>query len=456
MSVLRRPSRPTVPKPAPSRPTPTEEDLFDPALPPTEPADEDVGPRQTDDHDELYVRDEHGGTDDAAAGDLDIGELVGDDHTVSHGDSLEGLPDEDAEPALFDEVHGSLMDDGPAENDHHELLHDALPSSPDDGGAEGTSDGTEGELHEDQLPELDADAEGELELDEMLKQLGFASEGGETWEQTTAFGFDRALACVVASDGSVAAAGEALVVIGRGEIAPRSRPLADAASACAWLGPRVLFATARGVHVAEGSGPDVLAIALPNVQALAVAAGRAWALAQSTLYAIDARTNATEVARTDVAQISSSPSALYLVAGTGADARVLALRAQDGDWQDLGVAPEPLEHLGRGARLVTSAAGAVATIDSAQTLVWRPGATRSTAVPLDDVVAAVFCGDGPHAPLLLATESGSLSLFEEGRGLSEVGSAPFAPVALTWDATRDLAFAVGPSGLVALGPRVKH
>ena len=456
MSLLRRPSRPAAPKPAPSRSGLTEDDLFDEALPPSETADEAVGPDGSEEDEELYVRDEHVGTDDASAGDLDIGELIGEDHPASHADGEEGFGDDESEPALFEEPSGALAESEALDSDQHDFGEDALPSSPDDGGAEGMSDGTEGELHEDQLPDLDADAEGELELDEMLRQLGFGGERGEAWVAAPAFGFDRPLASVVARDGSVAAAGEALVVIGKGEIAPRTRPLAEAALGCAWLGPRLLFASARGIHLAEGSGPDVLAIPLADVKALAVAASRPWALAGTMLYSIDERSGAAELARDDVTQIASSPSTLYVVVDDGTEARVFALRGQDGDWEVVGVALETREHLRRGASLVASAAGAVAAIDSTQVLVWRPGTTTSTSVRLDDVVAAAFCGDGPHAPLLLATESGSLSLFEEARGLSEVGTVPFTPLALTWDASRDLVFAAGPGGLVALGPRVKH
>jgi hypothetical protein len=456
MTLPTYPSRSAVPKPTPKPPLP-DEDLIEPALPPSEPADEDVGPRGHEEHDDLYVRDEHGGTDDAAAGDLDIGELVSEVAPTSTSDTQDGFLHDDGEPSLFDEAHASLLEDHHDEPDAgHEELHDLLPSSPDDGGAEGMLDGTEGDVREDDLPELDADAEGELELEEMLKQLGFASDGVEPWEVAPAFGFDRPLVAVVSREGSIAAAGEALVVIGKGEIAPRARPLPDPAVACAWLGPRVLFATSRGIQLAEGSGANLAAIPLAGVTALAVAAGRAWALAGVSLHAIDERTSTAEVARTDVAQIASTSSTLYAVSRSGADARLLSLRAQDRDWDELAVTRDLLEHLARGATLVASAAGAVAAIDTAATLLWRPGSGRSTSIPLEDVAAATFCGDGPHAPLLLATESGALTVFEEKRGLAEVGALPFTPRALAWDATRDLAYAVGPGGLVALGPRVTH
>lgn len=445
-----------MPKPTP-KPSPPEDDLIEPALPPSEPADEDVGPSGHEDHDDLYVRDEHGGSDDTSAADLDIGELGVDVVPVSSLDMEDGLSHDDEEPSLFDEAQGSLLADHRDEPDAaHEDLHDLLPSSPDDGGAEGMLDGTEGDVREDELPELDADAEGELELDEMLKQLGFASDGREAWEVAPAFGFDRPLAAVVSHEGSVAAAGDALVVIGKGEIAPRARQLPEPATACAWLGPRVVFATLRSIHIAEGSGADVAAIPLPAVTAVAVAAGRAWAVAGRTLYAIDDRTSAADIVRADVAQIASSSSTLYAVCLAGGGARLLSLRAQDRDWEELTVARELLDQLARGATLVASAAGAVAAIDRAASSVWRPGSPRSTPIPLEDIVAAVFCGDGPHAPLLLATESGALSVFEEKRGLVEVGSVPFAPRALAWDGTRDLAYVVGPGGLIALGPRVTH
>ncbi len=454
MPAARKPSRPVAPRGGTD--TSIDDDLPALPMPPPDAGDLDVGPTAQED-DDLDLDDRDGGTDDASAGDLDIGDLEGEEPTAPPSDRVRAFSDDDDDfAALFESAaddRAEVSEDGP------ELAMDAfddvLPASPDDGGAEGMVDGSEGELDEEALPDLDADAEGEVELDDMLRQLGFAGDAHEPWELAPGFGFDRALTDVVAQDGSVAAVGAALVVVGKKEVAPRVRSLAEAASSCAWLGPRTVFATSRGVHLTTGTGGDVLAIPMPGVEAVAVASGQVWALADRSLFLIDERAGSKRAVRGDVARIAAAASTLYVLTDD-ADAQLLALRGQDGDWEPHAVPSELLVHLAEGAALVVGAAGAVASIGPEIVLTYKPGGTGCSRFATSDAAAGAFCGDHPDAPLLLGGEGGSLILVDGERDPSEIARVPWRPRSIAWDGSRDLAFVAGDGGLAAFGPRVKH
>ncbi|NUO48658.1 MAG: hypothetical protein HOV80_07365, partial [Polyangiaceae bacterium] len=331
-----------------------------------------LGPDAEDD-DELDLR-EDGGTDDANAADLDIGDFAGEEPTAPPSERALAVEDEDAEPSLFDDVASETAEDaGEGPELAMDAFDDALPSSPDDGGAEGMTDGTEGDVDESALPELDADAEGEVDLEDMLQQLGFGGGGTEPWEQHPDFSFDRPLAAVATHDGSVAAAGHALVVIGKGDVASRARSLSEPAVACAWLGPRTVLATERGVHFVAAAVRDELVVPMHGARSVAVAAGRVWALAASSLLHVDERAGSATPLRDDVRSIAAAAGTLYVLTTDGP--RVLALRGQDGDFAELTVPAEVIEHLDRDADLLVSAAGLLAAIDATTIFVARPKLT---------------------------------------------------------------------------------
>lgn len=455
MSAARRP-RPAVPKggvPKGEVERPAEDEEL--IVPPSVPFDADdlaLGPEAHED-DELDLL-EDGGTDDATAADLDIGDLAGEEPTAPPSERARAFEDDDADPGMFEDVSPEPEEEpGEGAELAMDAFDDVLPSSPDDGGAEGMTDGTEGDIDEAALPELDADADGDVDLDEMLRQLGFAGGAAERWEPTPAFSFDRPLMAVTTTDGSVAAVGHALVVIGKGDIASRARPLSDPAVGCAWLGPRTVLATARGIQFVSGTGQGGSTLPKQDVRSVAVAAGQVWALAGQALLRVDERAGSATLVREDVRSIVAAAGTLYIVVAEDGRSRLLALRGQDGDWETLSAPSEVLEHLDRGAALVVSAAGALAAVDGTSIVVAR---TKPALVRLDGGIAATFCGDQRDAPLLVASESGALTLYDEKGTPAEVGSISWVPRALAWDSSRDLAFVVGDGGLLAVGPRVRH
>ncbi len=458
MPASRRPTRPLVPKGGtkggaarvePESPEEDDELIVPPAM--NGDADDLVLGPDSEDDEQLDLR-EDGGTDDANAADLDIGDFAGEEPTAPPSERALALEDDDAEPTLFEDIGGEAAEEaGEGPELAMDAFDDALPASPDDGGAEGMTDGTEGDVDESALPELDADAEGEVDLEDMLRQLGFGGGGAEPWEPQPDLSFDRPLAAVATHDGSVAAVGHALVVIGNGDVASRARPLSEPAVACAWLGPRTVVATERGIHFVAAATREELVVPIHGARYVAVAAGRVWALAASSLFHIDERAGSATPLRDDVRSIAAAAGTLYVL--TAGEARLLALRGQDGDFAELSVPADVLEHLDRGADLLVSAAGLVAAIDATTIFVAR---SKLELVRLEGGACATFCGERADAPLLVASESGALTLYDQTGNATEVGSVPWTPRAIAWDATRDIAFVAGDGGLVALGPRVRH
>jgi hypothetical protein len=423
--------------------------------------EEEIGPA----NDEPVAIDEPvgEGAEAANASDLDIGdiELKEDPAPVGDADLHDGLAAVEDAPHFEDHDGRSLADAGGRDDEPPavgELIEDEPPGSADDGGAEGMTGVAEDEIDEHALPELDADDEGEVEVDDLLRQLGFSSDG-EAWEAVGSLAVDRPLAAIACDEGRVAAVGAALAVLGPGDPAPRARRLAEVAHACVWDDDRVAFATARGVHCAKGTAKDTLVYASAGVSALAVAAGRLWALAGTSLVGIDAAAGTHAVARDDVLAIAAAAGTLYVVAGgsSTARARLLRLRGQDGDWEEVSESAALAAHVRRGARLAVNGASAMAVLDGGQVFVRRPG--RSLApTHVDRAVAVAFRGDAPDAPLLVVLEDGQLGFVAPSGDLVELGAGRIdgGVRGLAWDTSRDLAFVVGPGGLAAVGPRIKH
>jgi len=95
--------------------------------------------------------------------------------------ALDELPfDEggDAPPVFADE--GNVGDETGPLDGHDNFGDNMLPATGDDGGAEGLSDGSESFLDEANVPAIDADAEGDFELTDLLAEMGFGSD--EAWE----------------------------------------------------------------------------------------------------------------------------------------------------------------------------------------------------------------------------------------------------------------------------------
>ena len=424
--------------------------------------DEALGPSD-DLGDDLDVT-EDGNLDDAGADELDIGgvdfgfaERAPDDADAA---GIAGS-DEVFEPEFEDRADAGA-DEPHAEHPADEL-DDVLPATPDDGGAEGIGDGSEAELDETHLPAMDADAGGDFELHDLLKEMGFGD--AEPWEAVGAHAADDALSCVACERGVVVAAGSAVALMDQGATTPRLRPLVEPAHACALTGDWVVLATRRGVEVtdlAKLSEPRVV-LARPDVSAITLVGGTLWLLAGSSLMRLDVGTGAAELARDDVTSIGASGGTLY-VGCASRGGRLERLRGDDGAFEGVRLEAAAMRALESGARLAAAAPGVVVLLGGGRcTLAFAEG--RAVTVDVEDVVAAAVRASPPAARVLLLTHSDAalrlLEIDEGGRTTADVrlpvsAASGAAQHAVAWDAARELALVAGPHGLVALRPRLKH
>lgn len=420
--------------------------------------DDALGP-SADLDDELDVL-EGGGLDDAGAEDLDIGGMDGGfaDREGDHDDSA-GIAgaDEAFEPDFQDRAEE--RDDEPQQELPTGEPEEALPWSADDGGAEGIGDGSEAEVDEASLPAMDADAGGDFELPDLLREMGF--EEPEPWEPVASLAGDDALCSVVVAHGAMAAAGSAIVALERGATAPRLRPLVERANGCAIVGDQVALATRRGVELSELARLPEPRVVLPraDLKAISAVGSRAWALAGSSLLRVDLASGAAELALAEVTSIAASEGTLYAATARGGLSR---LRGEDGAFESLPVDETARRALEAGAQLVAAAAGVLALVGEGRcTLAFVDG--RALTLDAEGVrAAAVRALPGEPRVLLVARGDAGARLVEvdiTGRETGEAAlpaAAAAEPCAAVWDPARELALIASAQGLYTLRPRVRH
>lgn len=414
---------------------------------------------------------EDGGSDDGAAEELEIGapDLTNtDEDKKNFGDAVMGsLVDPDFEPGFEDGASHS-GEAGP--NDHEglgeiETDEATLPATADDGGAEGIGDGSESELDEDSLPEMDADAGGDFELHDLLDEMGFGTD--EPWEVVPELSRGVALAAGATRDGQIVAAGSALVSIAPGTLGMKVRALGEPAFACAALGGHIILATRRGIELVDANlgaaGPcaPIVVVPRPDIVMIAVAGQRLWALAGSTLLKVELTSGAVEAVRDDVLAIAAAQGTLF-VASVAQRGMIERLRGDDGAFEGVESAESTRRFLQRGATIAASSSGHLLLLLEGRGLLMRIGGP-ATLLTLENIVAATFRGQGEATRALLlvdrtgkrelvsATDDGALTTL-----LALDGPADGAPSSIVWDPTRELAVLATSQGLVGLRPRLKH
>lgn len=417
-----------------------------------------------------------GGSDDSASDDLEIGEhdlalkdghvdgpgAHGDEHGPGADSTEEFVPSfSDAPPDGGDEPHPEIG---------HEMDDDALPSTADDGGAEGIGDGSESFVDESALPAMDADAGGDFELPDLLEELGFGGDG--PWELLGTFSTELRLSAVTCREGTLVAVGSAALVVDRGAPAPRVRALAEPAIGCAIVDGSVALATRRGVELLElpSTSPARAIVERPDVQAVAFASGQLWALAGSTLLKVDLASGRAAPVRDDVRSIGAAQGTLFVVDGSG----LLRLRGGDGAFEAISLDETARRFIGGDTTIAASSPSALLLMKEGRALVVSSSGS-STSIPREGLLAGTFraavgIGQGELATALLVAEAvdGGLDLVSaSGAGdgtattLLHVGPERARADAserwgIAWDATREIAVVAGPNGLFSMRPRVEH
>ncbi|MFO0550254.1 MAG: hypothetical protein U0271_17805 [Polyangiaceae bacterium] len=403
-----------------------------------------------------------GGTnDDRDAADLDIGLAIDEprDGSTAHDDAL-------FEVDLGDAVHDFEDHGGPASADAFEPSaewsdHDdnALPSTADDGGAEGFTEGNEVDVDENQLPELDSDSGEEFDDAAILAELGLGAD--EPWEAATEFTSDVPVHALAIGDGCVAAVGSAMLWLDRGASPPRVRKLAERAHGCTMLGSTVWIATKRGLEVVAADGPRVV-VARPDIVAIAAAAGSVFALAGTSLLRVDPTSGVASVVH-DAALAMGASEGAVLVSSARRSGALERLRGQDGDFEPIETPATVAAALQSGGRIAAcgpSDAIAVLQAQGASLLVLRHGRVQT----LDVAGAHAVAFHRASAVLIVADSAEGLALLHATADAVEAvtvarvhGRGPdAAPSAIVWDPTREVAIVASSAGLTALRQRVRH
>ena len=407
------------------------------------------------------------------AGDLAIGDLpfVDDDRGARAGD-LNGMAvDDDRDDDLSHLESGALGDLGIDVDVDDLSIEEGPRSSADDGGIEGTSEDIDGEIDEQNLPELDADEDGSFDLDDLMRELRAEGLGHESssasWIAQEALAVPGSFRCVAVEGGRVVAGGTVLVVLEPGSDSPRRHPLQrEATSVLPGAAGAIVGSVNGAAFVAPGETLSLFESELP-VHALASSGGRTWALAGDTLWQIQSPPASASLVRRGVSAVAALPEAMVVIT---ADGHLARFRGDDGAWAETPLAVAAKSIVARCApRIALGAAGrALAITGAGEVFASRDGGVSGGVIEIDDLAAATF-GAGPEPLLYVAVwlpealvihsidSRGRASV--EGRvALSEAAPQPTSSpdVALAWDETRERLFVAMPSGLVAIGPRRTH
>jgi len=440
-----------------------------------------------DDTDVVGPFDEDGDPlDDATADDLETGAILDD-----LGEESPALDDDaqlDVGPLddgmMFDDGAGFDEDDSGFATDEDDAdFSDAREA--DDGGAEGTNESPEGEVDEGALPALD-DGEDERDRDEDDESLTEESlsvfEGAlpawDTTRWTAIEGTGAEVPCQALSvdSGRVIAAGEVLLIVDEGARAARRATFGAGSTAVAASEDLMLVAVPRGqLQLSRDGGQEVATLsgwrAAKGPVELAATPGRLWILADGALYSLSAASNPPlQVRERGVVRVVASRGALVALSQSPAGMTLERLRSDDEGWQ-----ATPLRGAARrlaqaaasaGSALLSATGGgrAVALGDGSEVLLSRDGGATFSSFAFGPTRALAFAGDDADAALLVLVaplpEAEATLVQVPARGEpTSVASlpAPFeGPMAMAWDASREVLWVASRAGLGALGRARRH
>lgn len=429
-------------------------------------------------------------SDDAAAGDLPIGEHdVFEDPPESMRDRP-SLGPPSAKPPSIDHDDESPFDDAERASDTHppdgsslgidlaDEIEDDDASDADDGGVEGTDEDIAAEVDESALPELDADGGAAFEVDDLMRELaerGFGRESNEpAWVLREGLQRDGVLADVVVDAGRVVAVGAEIVELASGDGALRSarlpaagsKALVHRAGVVVAAGEKLLTLGAR----ASGNEPLVLFEAHRPIRSVALFAGRVWAVAGDALWVIASPPSSPQRVRERGARsVAASEDALFLLSAEEGALRLSRFRGDDGDWEVLEswrLDPDPTVRDG----LVVSRGGSTLAFADRDTLwhAWDRGASWSS-VEIEGLVAFTpRTSDGADELILLVRQGGKASLATLGptgtrpveipcdEPSLDAAIASGGAIAMAWCDVRESLFVASARGLVVVGPRRTH
>jgi hypothetical protein len=477
----------------PKKPVAEDEDEI--ALPPFDDEDE-ADESQLDVGDLLSTLDNDDADpfDDSTAADLETGLDIGlsdegspgDDEAAEEGVDVGGLEDD---LLVQDEGVGAMDDRLDAALDEDEdLASFDRERSEDDGGAEGTLSHGEDDVSEADLPELDADEEGDHEAEDVVAEMTFAADTSlppwdtQRWSLVEGAGAAVPCSALAVGRGKVAAAGEVLLLVGEEAHAASRSGFEAGARAVAIADDGAIVAAARGeLWVSRDDGKTVSALGgfrgSTNAAVLAATPGRVWIVSDGALSSIPtAGGPATPIRLADVARIAAAGEALV----------ALSRSAKGPLFERLGGEEDAALHLEDAAAraaaddrvvLAAAAGGRLLALASPEAVcVSRDGGKSFRTFSLPGTAALTFAGDHDEAPLLallvppleeeaymaLLPAEGSPSLIAElagGGSLeddAEEGTASIGTAAIGWDAAREVVWIACRAGLLALARARKH
>jgi hypothetical protein len=432
-----------------------------------------------EDNDEIDDSEDGGDNplDDAEASDLDAGEDEIDE--TDEGDANEES-EVDVGP-LDDEVdigeENELGDEGMGDTSHDDEGIDLEErAASDDGGLEGTSEAPEDAVDEAALPALDADDdldEGDEDLAEVLlegAQMELPPWDAARWTPLEGAGGKDPCSTLAIAAGRVAAAGEALLLVGEGELVARRASFGAGVVAVAAADDLLLTATARG-QIAASQGAWTEATSLGALRAghgpvgLAATPGRGWVLRDRALHRITPPDGslAPVRARGVLALASSGGTVLLLTEGEKGP----VIERLRGD--DEGRRPTPLRgpvrRLVEGTAklgtitLVAAGGRAVAFTDGARIAISRDSGASFSLVAFGSIVALAFAGDDAGATLLILVEGGAVvqcPAIGEATRVAAIEGLGGGPAAIGWDPTRECAWIACQAGLLAISKAPRH
>lgn len=467
-------------------------------LPPLD-SDEDDHDQAAEEHDELPpLADDPGADpfDDATAADLETGididveETSSDDNEPAE-DRIDTGHLDDSLLTIGVNAGGDSDHDGMSDEDHEDSDIDDDGFNDDDGGAEGTGEAIEDEIEEDELPELDADEQGDYEEDVLADLLLMeATEGGlppweaMSWEIAEGAGAPVPCSALAIAAGRIVAAGDVVLIVDEGAHAVHKTSFGSGAVSVAVNEDMIVLGTRRGgllVMPTGASSASPLAGWRSSSAPIDLAAtpGRVWIRSGETLWSMSTPTTPPVLTRDrGVLAIASTGATLVALTRTSEGFALERLRGDDEGWQvtPLGTPERALLEAGS-VKMAVAAGGRRIALGAKEGIRLSSDAALSFhSIALPGTIAMAFAGDDERAPLLslVANEGDSTACMVQipvegapARLISLGGASPaqaalpsdnpaFGPAAIAWDAARDLAWIACRAGLLAIGRARKH